>query len=672
MFSKGIDAVGFAAEPRFRAVFQTRGSADHCVDSRAGYSRTHFEIDSADLGLFEASGRFNLRAFADDREVLCKWAEINPYSGGAVGSDSGDNLNNMMAHQQSMVIPGQCAVSFGFFDAGGYSGWSDRAYLYVTRDLSTWMGDLGVDPTVPFAAFTLPGSHDAGMFTVPESDEQARTIVGAIVEYWNGLTPSAKMGALAAAGFAATEMMAGAFAALLQSLSAVVLGVGVIAGVPRRALINLANTQKDTIAMQLRLGVRCFDCRPGYNLDGHDKVLRHQHAFVPGARFDVILKDITEFLVDHPQEVVVVQISGAGFMNHDKMDPAAGAVAEAITTALRNAPPPSHPETASKKPLTQGGAECFAKPYQTLVADNQRLIVFSPGSTDTRSSYTDDDYKTQDPLKVLHRLEVTLKEPEKTWTCLQLQGTYNGTTTGVLSGIANLSNASSPLMWTKSEFDRLTYPWALATIPAQRGRNLLVLLNDFADNALADVCIKLTQRELVGHQNLLKNGDARQGLTNWHIMANGGDGWLVEEGPAASCPGQTAATCFVSSYAWNTKAQTIDLVAEGYSAEALDRAPVIQVAEWYAGRSDCESFYRLIVELRDTNQRAVARFDSGILEAPLAPDFVYPWKPISYAFRDYGPGVRYVYFEHSGKDKKFWCGNYGSKMTGGRVIVLPQ
>jgi hypothetical protein len=665
MFSKGIDALGYvAAEPQFRIVFKSRGCGDVVVENSQGLRWTHFEIDSSSLGWLEMSGRFNMSALVNGKEVLNKWAEINPYTGGAVGTTCGDNLNHMVENQKSTIVPGQYAVSFGFFDAGGYSGYSDRAYMHLTRDFSNWMGELAIDSVTPLSAFTLPGSHDSGMFTVPDGDEQAKTIVAAICNYWNGLTDAQKMAAIGAAGFIALPVFVAAYTAFLGTLSTMVLGVGIVAGMPKRALINLANTQKDTITTQLQLGTRFFDFRPGYNLDGKDKILRHQHNFVPGYAFELFLKDVTEFLADHPNEIVVVQLSTDGFMKAT-MNPDQSLVKDFIDKALVQV----NSQKKSGKNLISGDSSCFNTPYRTLIAENQRLIVFQKDSNKVRSSYTDSDYQTQDPMKVLHRLSETLGEAEKEWTCLQLQGTYNGTGKGVISGSFNFSDASSAIMWTKADFDRVTYPWALEQIPQHRGEKLFVLLNDFTDNALTDICVRLTNKKIIGHKNLLKNGDAQQGLTNWHIMANGGNGWLVEDGPAFSCPEQKSATCFTSSCSWDIKAQTIDLLAEGYSADELDMSPLIQISEWYAGRSDCESFYHLIVELRDAEQKVLARFDSGVLDAPLAPDFVYPWKQISYAFSNYGKGVRYIYYEHSGKDKKFWNGNYGSKMTGGKVII---
>uniref|UniRef100_A0A1B6DUW5 FBA domain-containing protein n=1 Tax=Clastoptera arizonana TaxID=38151 RepID=A0A1B6DUW5_9HEMI len=46
---------------------------------------------------------------------------------------------------------------------------------------------------------------------------------------------------------------------------------------------------------------------------------------------------------------------------------------------------------------------------------------------------------------------------------------------------------------------------------------------------------------------------------------------------------------------------------------------------------------------------------------------------IKHVFSNYGIGVRYIMFVHSGVDTQYWNGHYGSKMSGGRVYLeFPQ
>lgn len=107
---------------------------------------------------------------------------------------------------------------------------------------------------------------------------------------------------------------------------------------PDRALQNLANTQKDSTATQrecelstrrsqinaprltwplvkshtVRLGIRFFDFRPGYNfydvIKPEKREIRHQHALVPGEEYAAFLREILDFLVRNPNEIVLVEV----------------------------------------------------------------------------------------------------------------------------------------------------------------------------------------------------------------------------------------------------------------------------------------------------------------------------------------------------------------------------
>lgn len=46
---------------------------------------------------------------------------------------------------------------------------------------------------------------------------------------------------------------------------------------------------------------------------------------------------------------------------------------------------------------------------------------------------------------------------------------------------------------------------------------------------------------------------------------------------------------------------------------------------------------------------------------------------VTIKFENYGPGVRFIVFNHSGRDTQFWAGQYGSKMSGGVIrFSLPK
>lgn len=49
--------------------------------------------------------------------------------------------------------------------------------------------------------------------------------------------------------------------------------------------------------------------------------------------------------------------------------------------------------------------------------------------------------------------------------------------------------------------------------------------------------------------------------------------------------------------------------------------------------------------------------------------FLYMVLQVSHVFEDYKPGLRKIYFCHSGMDQSFWAGHYGSKMAGACIYV---
>jgi hypothetical protein len=76
--------------------------------------------------------------------------------------------------------------------------------------------------------------------------------------------------------------------------------------------------------------------------------------------------------------------------------------------------------------------------------------------------------------------------------------------------------------------------------------------------------------------NLLLNPGFESGFNNWTI-ANGGSGWALWDGGH-----NESAKYTVSSFAWCTKKQEVDLLAAGFTAAELDNNPIlVNYSEWY-------------------------------------------------------------------------------------------
>ncbi|KAG8568442.1 hypothetical protein GDO81_014002 [Engystomops pustulosus] len=174
-------------------------------------------------------------------------------------------------------------------------------------------------------------------------------------------------------------------------------------------------------------------------------------------------------------------------------------------------------------------------------------------------------------------------------------------------------------------------------------------------------------------RNLLKNPNAAEKFKFWHKKENGGHHWKVETLPGEHgrpFSDEKVKKYFVTSFGMCLKSQTIDLKKEGYSPEFMDKVqPDIVIKDWYAARHDCGCEYRIIVQLLSQDHTVMAEFH---------PEPVYieqwsnaEWSQIEYTFRNYGPGVRYIYFEHGGKDTQYWAGWYGIRVTSSSVMIDP-
>ena len=262
---------------------------------------------------------------------------IDPITGILFSSDFGHLLKT-----RSLFV-GNHVISYGFYDAGpGYVGLPnrDQVYIYVGKNQSNWLGGLIAkypDQNIQIKDLVLAGSHDSGMYVdIPTSASLA------------GRALIFGMGALASATIP-----------VLGSIVGFILGAAALVYSPKRISRNASLTQKESIKEQLKLGVRYFDFRPGYNiLSGGNKALEiftkvagniskntsaeeiknigktvndelkkldyklmdicHLHAIIPGAKLSDAIADCVEFLKEHPDEIVVMSLMYNGIIS-DKL-----------------------------------------------------------------------------------------------------------------------------------------------------------------------------------------------------------------------------------------------------------------------------------------------------------------------------------------------------------------
>ncbi|XP_072305188.1 F-box only protein 6-like [Eucyclogobius newberryi] len=170
-------------------------------------------------------------------------------------------------------------------------------------------------------------------------------------------------------------------------------------------------------------------------------------------------------------------------------------------------------------------------------------------------------------------------------------------------------------------------------------------------------------------RNLLKNPKAEGKFKYWRILENGGDRWKIED-VMEQHPNANVQKNFVTSYQMCLMSQEINLTSEGYNSSFMDRfQPPIKITDWYAARWDCACKYIIKVELLDENKRCLQKFEPAAVDLDQGEN---QWYQTTHVFTNYGPGVRYLNFVHGGKDRQFWAGWYGVRVTDSSVEVCPE
>uniref|UniRef100_A0A915BNK9 FBA domain-containing protein n=1 Tax=Parascaris univalens TaxID=6257 RepID=A0A915BNK9_PARUN len=201
-------------------------------------------------------------------------------------------------------------------------------------------------------------------------------------------------------------------------------------------------------------------------------------------------------------------------------------------------------------------------------------------------------------------------------------------------------------------------------------------------------------------RNLIDNPSGEKNFDGWTIRENGGNRIIIEN-PPLSCASEldNIAVCFATSFGWGKMCYVVDLWKEGIEAAFLDAyRPPITVSEYFTCRTDCAATYVLDVELVPDGQETCIsterpvmtrrdRFGRPVMvrrqrpEGDATTNFSITrvrnmeqwssgeWQYVEHTFKNYPVGIRFVVFEHSGKDLQFWAGHYGSKMAKASVVV---
>ncbi|XP_069466026.1 F-box only protein 6-like isoform X2 [Ambystoma mexicanum] len=142
-------------------------------------------------------------------------------------------------------------------------------------------------------------------------------------------------------------------------------------------------------------------------------------------------------------------------------------------------------------------------------------------------------------------------------------------------------------------------------------------------------------------KNLIRNPCAKEGFNSWRIDEDGGDKWAIEELPGGHgqpIPLPDVKKYFVTSFS-------------------------------YAARYDCGCQYEVCVQLLSEDFIVLQEFCPEPVLIDQWSDA--KWRQMSHTFRNYGPGVRHIKFQHGGKDRQFWAGWYGVRVTSSSLVIEP-
>jgi hypothetical protein len=217
------------------------------------------------------------------------------------------------------------------------------------------------------------------------------------------------------------------------------------------------------------------------------------------------LCNILKWLAAHSEEICIISLNFQGF-EESSMKPSIYDLRELVSAAQLDT------DTLN---IAIGDQTDLSVIIRQLLDEKKRLIFLNQVEANSDAhkcdSYNESLYATTDVTNILTALAQMPSHPpnDKVYTVLQLQGTAtsdkDACSTSILDAISlGGSDAMSPLMSTKADFDHSSYPWLVNNVPDNFSSNsLLVIINDFVDNALIRHAINITRKRIDLGTNIL-------------------------------------------------------------------------------------------------------------------------------------------------------------------------
>lgn len=468
MPSKGVRCFAYIAVPGVEIEFTVPKQSITRRDLHQ-FTIDHLEVESKNLGAFKFIGQFKFTVRRDGRELGNQWVDVNTMTGSLEHGTMKDLEQTPASFVEDLVI------CYGFYDAGpGVAGLPQQhqCYVTVTKNQENWMRDI-VPPNSdvanrPFNKMVLPAAHDIGMNSMQTALALLRNAGTGIIKQVLGRSlPSA-----------------------LEVINKV--SDSVINHIAPDIIRALAITQKDSLDSVLKIGARYFEFRPAkchremQRVSPLEDTWYFQHGAIPGMPYKQFLTDIVQFLLDHRDEIIVVQ---------NRWDGVPGDCPRPNDDELRGV----LDEVLRDKDIQVGNQDdMMGKSICDLRNERKRLIVLQ--NVNQVSNYDDAANATLTGESMVSRLNDMAREPPQGHpiTLLQCQATATNIRDVIVASVLDSDISTSPILATKPVCDEKILPLLRGDCGKclTREESVVVLLNDFFDGATADVAIGLCEERL--------------------------------------------------------------------------------------------------------------------------------------------------------------------------------
>ncbi|KAF2464259.1 PLC-like phosphodiesterase [Lindgomyces ingoldianus] len=470
MSAKAVDVYSYISLPGYSVQFVV--SHESITHTQAdNFSCHHLEIESLNIsGTSDAITQF-------------KWTVYNP-NGGAIASKYNDiHLANGKLETGKIASPeteppikiSDVIITSCIYSAGpGNAGLTNRHQCSITiTSISNrhWMKSVAPPGStaaqLPFSRFVLPSPHDCGMNSLQTCESILAVADLDMVHQLKNFIPNANQ-------FKDTPDQF-----LLDHLREIVYGTAI--------------TQKESIATMLALGARYFELRPAKLLPFFQKASNlpnayyFHHSLIPGISFRDFLSEVVGFLDEERMEIVVLHVRYDNIVAECER-PSMSEVFDMLDSTC---------EKVKNPPLRWEDGTCFSRSIDEFRQLGIRLIVLF--EAEKYDSYNPKAYATLTPTPILECFEAMTTEGQESTdlTVLQCQATSQAIGEVMIESIRNSKAAGSCLMSTKARNDMVLLPWIKENLEKKlRAERLCVVMDDWVDAGLVDVCVQISRRRL--------------------------------------------------------------------------------------------------------------------------------------------------------------------------------